>query len=705
MRHVAATHDGDEELNDAAPTAGARRCTQRASWQRLDSTHLVALLLGSAILPITFIILGLLWRESIAANKGGEARELWYRLIEGNWTTRIVTICTAVMRTVVALQASVATAMTAALVLERIGTPFLDGPFYSILRALEVSPYKLLTRTSTHWLKSFLSFSVYLLVIIEVMVTMSSQFLSTILLSDFRSNATLIGGSNKNISVPGLEYATSSGPFWSVAPWSRWTLGESPRAASLLVTDHSEDTGHTYRSFLPFELENQRTKLRKFHGPALIMDNRVVCTRPKLRALRRVQTLAHTRISGQLAINTQALPLLRLSGAQPPGSYLGFNCSFSTPGFKIENGPLANRMRGGNSDCTSCIEATSVTFLILHVLDSPGIVIQDSNQTVHNIRNNGPWANITDGSSKNTDAVRMTACFSNLGSHTFLVDMESSWDIAEPNLAWDPKANSYRTETSLRQLGALGQQELFATERGSLTLNPPAQWQHLPNQTGRDRGFEDHQAYRRMWESFVVNLPNNQDSGLIFASQHHYSGIVGGYAHKTHADIFLDTLRTTGSPALALQGFLTRVCQMTYYNKLGEMTNNGIASVSLESTAAMPIRWTGFIAALFIIVTHLVIIATVTVLFLRLTDNSFIGNHWQAVAQAISEDTLPILEKADRMKDNEVLRRDWTRRQRGLHSDNLDLRKRFGKLRYYEPHGDDDARVAFAIFPVEKKRG
>ncbi|PHH91065.1 hypothetical protein CDD83_1810 [Cordyceps sp. RAO-2017] len=54
---------------------------------------------------------------------------------------------------------------------------------------------------------------------------------------------------------------------------------------------------------------------------------------------------------------------------------------------------------------------------------------------------------------------------------------------------------------------------------------------------------------------------------------------------------------------------------------------------------------------------HVTDLRVVCVLFLRLSRSSLIGNSWQAVAQAVSHDTLPMLSQGDSIKDGDIARR------------------------------------------------
>ncbi|KAM3526971.1 hypothetical protein MY4038_006587 [Beauveria bassiana] len=81
-----------------------------------------------------------------------EPARYWMRIVQAGWAARLVTVCTTVMLTVVALQGGLGTAMVAAILLEttttgRGGVSLFLGPFYSLLRASKASPVTLWTAT------------------------------------------------------------------------------------------------------------------------------------------------------------------------------------------------------------------------------------------------------------------------------------------------------------------------------------------------------------------------------------------------------------------------------------------------------------------------------------------------------------------------------------------------------------------------------
>lgn len=211
----------------------------------------------------------------MGAATGREPSSTWIAVVKADWTTRIVTICTAILRTVVTMQASLATAMFAGIILERIGASLVDGPFYSITRALNGSPSNLLWTPSLPLRGTALSTVIVALILVEVTVTMGLQFLSTLLVADFGNGAYTEVSNATNLRILNDTHM-ALGAWWSMPPAAGWTFAEQSDPFVTGAIYH--DTGHTYRAFLPYTEAVQRTSLRHFRGPTPIMDQRVACT-------------------------------------------------------------------------------------------------------------------------------------------------------------------------------------------------------------------------------------------------------------------------------------------------------------------------------------------------------------------------------------------------------------------------------------------
>ncbi|RKL10271.1 hypothetical protein BFJ70_g16531, partial [Fusarium oxysporum] len=210
---------------------------------------------------------------------------------------------TAVIRTAMATQASLATAMLAAVVLETIDTPLVQGPIYSVIRAVQAAPTTLLL-TAKLRPKGRLSTLVFTLVVIEILVTLASQFFSTIFIFDFEVStyANIINATDVS-TLDTLDVPRHRS--FEMPPASSWTF--AGLSESFTKGPNFHDTGHTYRSFLPFGDEGKRTHLRNFRGPAIIMDHRVVCANPSLVNLDPNSDIpSFSRLSGQIALNTDS---------------------------------------------------------------------------------------------------------------------------------------------------------------------------------------------------------------------------------------------------------------------------------------------------------------------------------------------------------------------------------------------------------------
>ncbi|KAK8061063.1 hypothetical protein PG997_015284 [Apiospora hydei] len=79
-----------------------------------------------------------------------------------------------------------------------------------------------------------------------------------------------------------------------------------------------------------------------------------------------------------------------------------------------------------------------------------------------------------------------------------------------------------------------------------------------------------------------------------------------------------------------------------------------VVTYILAESKSVPATNTGLIVVIAIVTTHLVVLGTTLFLFLRRTETTLIGNAWQSVAHVVSDDTLPILDRAGDLRDKEV---------------------------------------------------
>lgn len=608
--------DDDDDVGQRPP-----RPKKKKAWQRFGLTSFFILFLGSAILLLVLLILGLLWKSSTRAANGGPAETPWVYIFRANRATTVVALCAALLRTVIGLQSSVATGMLAGIILETIGAPLLKAPFYSIIRAVSVAPSNLLSAIRSRR-NDILSFFIYTLVVLEVLLAVASQFLSAILTTDFAEGtfANINNSTDVRLFVHERAKLGVFTKYWELPPASGWTFAESSEPFTKGAS--FDDTGHTYRAFLPFEDEGQRTRLRKFRGPAHVIDHRVVCATPSLRnlSLIRIGNVPQWALSGQIAMETTLYPMLK---EVEPQHYINFTCALATPT------EYTDIMYGESSLCAVNSRTWTILLddpLIVPVFEdniniSPDRVGHPKGSTMYMIldivsgssmlnpnrdreglkvvRNDGPWVMAAGG--QGLETLRITGCMTNLPPKAFTVDIHSAWENPEPRLTWDYQAKRYNTEAARHQLGASLTPESFE-KRQVLTLSPRSQWQDFPNKTGiRDTPFYFPEILEDTLErGYIENGPT--DDGIILSEGYQ---MIDNNAYISHIHPFQDTLNTTKSPALALQVLLARITQMVYYDGLLRLEKKSAASVSFSSTALIPMKWTGLIAATALVVMHL----------------------------------------------------------------------------------------------------
>ena len=623
---------------------------------RIGTSGCLIILIGSVILLFSVAMLAFTWKQSLIAMAGGDPAHLWRVIAISGWTVRVVTTSTAIMRTVVSLQASILTSMLAGVIIEQTGTPLLYAPLYSAMRALRGSPQDLL-RWHSFQANNRMSLVVFALISIELLVLISSQFMSTVLISDFSESRFKMA--INSTTVDNSSFYIDSHSYWDTIPAASWRFAkysETPMKGSDFV-----DTGHTYRAFLPLSDEGQRTSLREFSGPALVKDDRVLCVSPLLTNLTfRTNGVSSWILTGNLKI-AKSYPMLNNT---PTNGTIRLDCALSLTDYGYNGTVLCHTLHPDGSltglledplvDPSLDSEAGSFSqdglgfiwsskesqlFMIFdHII--PRDVVEagigsTEGENLSVIRNDGPWVAVSGVSGRET--LQATACHINLSPKLFTVHMSTSRDGAEPKTIWDTKTYSYDTLSRRHQLGAaLEPHDL--DDRGILTLEPRSQWQDDPQRIGDD--------------IFVSSLLNTLITQSIYSGQPSISFNDSNSGYPTN--MFQDTLRATENPALALQALLTVLCQMLYYEALPKIIPGRAASTAFSSVVLVPARWSGFIGTAVILATHLAIVLIVTTAFLTYTSTSMLGNFWQGVSQVVTEETLPILKQADRMKDKEV---------------------------------------------------
>ena len=657
----------------------------RRSWlMRIGRESCALILLGCLGILVAVALLCFLWG-------GDDNNSIWTGIMLSKKATLVVTVCSEIIRFSIGIQSGILTAMVASLVLEHYNIPLEEVALLSIVRATTVAPHHIfwpLLRTIRPICSRLLISTCLLL---AVLVTVASQFTSTILLSDF--GFMVIDG---NVTVTELQYNPDT-PNWGSNYWlSR--PSSYPRFAEYytppLEGEDFVDTGPTYRAFLPIQSPQDRSSLRKYQGPAVILDARVTCVRPSInissvvvypKSIYENDSYDILLVKGTIGTD-QEYPMLTLnesavveftslvSIASGNETFLGQTSynkaptewqtsihwidttslyqyrSGSTVNPALNGFPFTNNFLLANSTGSAREWVTKTGLDLVQGFKSEHDwvknITSDDYPSTWEFSDNGPWT--TASATQAQPSIAFTLCFTQLmtGDHT--ISISSNEDGQEPIID-NTRDSKYGTDLIQRQLGAT-QNQLTVAERDIFSLGPPSSWTKLDTGPIGDYQFAIP----------ISDLPTYSDEegsekfGGLLTSEGIGTNKGAYVVNPAHVALFQGILRTTENPAVALQALITVLTSMSYYDLLHAFSISAPATTSFSREVLAPIRWHGLIGVVIVISVHFLLLVIFVVLFTRSTSYSTIGNSWQAIAQVVSEDTVRVVDASADMTDKEV---------------------------------------------------
>ncbi|KAK8092570.1 hypothetical protein PG999_014769 [Apiospora kogelbergensis] len=607
----------------------------RAFSEKLGLIGLLTLILGSVAIHGAVAILVFIWNEASRARRYEVPSATWYSIVSAGWTIRVITICTAVIRAAVSFHTTLVTSMVASLMFEVTGTKTGYMPLVSILRAVSVAPTNLLWPS----LSSFGPLSAVL--VLSLFLAVATQLISTILLSDFenagiasskRSEIVTYGSNlNKDFAWNEQMVLLGTGPpaFWRFAEYTE----------SVTQPNGTVDTGISYRAAVPFTNESSRVQLMNYSGPAQVWDTRVICTAPDL--LNASYTPYPSTLSGYFQRNAASKSFEHLEFADPYNDSYKFICKnfYTYPSICL----IRNTHTASDHstfvilDFASDFNVNKNWTLITHLGAELKVMQKEKGykpQPIPQPLPQDPYSWATISNSTGSRMASMTICVTHNGHQQSNVTMSGSPISSEPKIGFSGCDNPVNTSEVRHQFNAM-EEYTPPGKRGVLNLSEfsPDRWVY------HDSMFFD--------SGVDLVLTDSCRSGFKETS---YIA-----AQAAYGAIFTDILNTTANPALALQTLLTmiRFMQYTAASPWSE-TLKGPASYVMAETVLIPARWNGLIAVISMVAIHMVIVVTITALFLLRTRVSKLGNVWQAVSQVVTQETLPVLSHADQMTDKEV---------------------------------------------------
>ena len=665
---------------------------------KLGLWNIFVLVVGAIASLLAMAFLALLWAGSESARKGDRTPLLWFFIVDSGWATRVVTVASVLIRLATAAQMGVFAALIAAWILETTGASAEHLPMLSIIRTVNNGPQSHIWNVfhSLHIGSRHLYSAVVILAILDALAL---QFTSTLLITDFESTAIVPGAAydmtyysahGQYDDEAGSVQAGNGVDFFQTGPsayarFAEWA--EQPH----LDADYA-DTGATLRAFLPFGSSDARSVLRGYDGPATVVDTRVRCALPSI-TIHNITFMFESgtnsnyeiAIAGKIDIQGR-IPGMMVESAEEESDRTGLEGYFfmsavariywiNATDWRLSYTmlPYLTGFSGFSNNVLDPSNSASAPLLLMNatgdgwqsVLDDVVLNMETNENLIvgpydWNQTSSGIWTDLRPSNSTSDIGLSATLCFANLNTNNYIVRVDDGKDFVEPrNMSWIAESKTYNTSTVRRMLDT-SSQDLTPRQRGILSLHPPADGNWTTRKitdSGSDYVTDPVIKGLRKLINPMMNtgyggqLDRGWGATAAFTPFSTNNGV-----HKTHAALFQDVIKSTGSPALAFQAFFTIIMQMTYYDLLPQFDIASNATYSASQRVEVPNQWVGFGAVMGLLVLHAVLIVTAVILFLSKTDHSLLGNAWQAVAQVSSSDTVDTMHHASNMTDLEVKR-------------------------------------------------
>ncbi|KAF4824772.1 hypothetical protein CGCSCA5_v000693 [Colletotrichum siamense] len=671
----------------------------RSKWVAINSFSICILGVGTSLITGVLIFLSYFWISSMRAMAGDNMEEsFWSQVVFSDWTSRTVTVAAAILRICLSLQMGVLTAMIASLMIEKSGVPLNVAPSIALSRAMPSSPWSLFSWTA-------LSISCrdglkYNIVIgISVLLAITSQFASTALLTDF--SMVNVTGSRTSAEIsyaekPYLGYITRPSKAWSMPPGSYYRFAEKmidlKKSRSGSETDY-EDTGPVTRAIMPFYSKSARAGLRRYDGPAAVLNSRVFCMPPIVRNLTFEFPFRHLQntydrsgyhseflIEGEFGLEG---PFAEASSS-PHDLKWPFECVVSasrTNKTTRDQGPIEEL--DNFSICSILTGNEGEPFIPPGIIKRPSLPVTFSNlflmfnsigtedQWVESLQNDQKtnkstskkdtwtvkaedwkgtndqiWAvirppqNVRQAESRSRSGISMSACFAHLDGDLHHVSVSSNTNGLEERQVWDNVTAQYDADVIRDQY--TWSSNISADARGVLTLDSESHLRDslsaLTTSTISFRGVAAGLPFFSLRPCAALRIDGNSSRPV----------------HYTHAALFQDVMRQTGRITEALQAILMVTQQMEYYEWSRSFNRRAPGSYIVAETKSIPVRWVGFSIVVSIIFVHFVLLIVITVLFLYFTEATCLGNIWMSLSQVVSVETADIIQSSTYRMDSEI---------------------------------------------------
>ncbi|RMJ18958.1 hypothetical protein CDV36_001350 [Fusarium kuroshium] len=644
-----------------APSTSSPLTYQRAHgsirWPRIGLSGLLVLIVGTMLILASCGILIFLWSGTSAAKDRNQS-VFWQIIVVRGWASRVVTICSAAIRTSMGLHIGLIAAAAAAIILETTGVLLVDAPALSIERATGASPFNILPAALRRCVAGRGSGLLHLLILtLTIFLGLLSTFTSTILLSDFETVQVQGPVKTRNLAID----TNKTGQFWKTTSYWRYSPSAQWRFAEEKIDDIDNSPGETYNTFramLPFSDTESRTSLEYYSGPAVVANFRTKCVPPMM------QNVSFQREDGKLYMSFNEVivssgPMSKREDSSDNVRVLLIDCSSSQTTWPISLYTNPNP-KPGSTLMFSTPGPGGKSFITKSVFHSVFLInstfLRNKNHTESwdtiltnatgiKIEHGDVWTKISDRDG--LELVNATTCFVNVAApNTHHVNMTGHAIKSEPDGDWRHPKN----DTTIRHQFGVGLRQWDFSNRGILELSIGS-----PLNVDKTEKDSDFPAPNLLLNGSLKDSASSLEGCWALSDDLNSLYCFEDWsAHATHAAVFQEIIQETQEPALAVQALMTRLYQMAYYDWLQSYDIEYAVGTIHAINALIPARWNGLGIVLGLVCLHLVLLLVTILLFATRTKSSMLGNAWQAVSQMVSPQTREIVESADRMRDEEV---------------------------------------------------
>ena len=214
---------------------------QRTLKDKLGLYNIFVLSLGTVAILLAVGFLVFVWAVAINSTNGGSLPPLWRIIAERKWVSRVVTLCSIVVRVAAAAQLCVFAAIVAALILERVGASTEDLPLLSMIRCANTGPNALIwyaatclqvahktwtdlifTRNVVHTMGTGTQVGYSILITVTILNALVMQFTSTLLLADLDPKYIVLQNVTRDtyFSMPSLDGTGDDGAGAGINPYA-----------------------------------------------------------------------------------------------------------------------------------------------------------------------------------------------------------------------------------------------------------------------------------------------------------------------------------------------------------------------------------------------------------------------------------------------------------------------------------------------------